>query len=79
MAETGDHCIKQGKPGSEGQSSHVFPHKWKLDLINIYINTNRIIYKYIETEYDYNAAIRRRGKILTPPHLQPEQSISISH
>jgi hypothetical protein len=34
--ELGDHHVKQSKPGSEGQRSHVLSHMWNLDLICIY-------------------------------------------
>jgi hypothetical protein len=27
-----EHHVKQSKPGSKGQKSHVFPHTWKLNL-----------------------------------------------
>jgi hypothetical protein len=32
MDGTGDQHVKWRKPGSEGQSSYVFPQMWKLDL-----------------------------------------------
>jgi hypothetical protein len=31
-AGTGEFLVKQGKPGSNSQKSHDFPHMWKLDL-----------------------------------------------
>jgi hypothetical protein len=31
MNGTGDHHIKQSKPGSERQRSHVFSNMWKID------------------------------------------------
>jgi hypothetical protein len=32
MDRTGDHHVKQGKPSSERQISHVFAQIWNLDL-----------------------------------------------
>jgi hypothetical protein len=39
MDGTGDHHVKQSKPGSEGQKLHVLPHMWKPYKINILRNT----------------------------------------
>jgi hypothetical protein len=31
MDESGDYHVKQNKPNSESQVSHVFSHKWNLE------------------------------------------------
>jgi hypothetical protein len=43
--------IKQSKPGSKSQRSHVFPHMWKLDL---YIKCiSRCIYDHTYDTYTH--------------------------
>jgi hypothetical protein len=45
MDGTRDHHVKQSKPGTEAQSSHVFPHMWNLTL------KHKCAHKYIDDIY----------------------------
>jgi hypothetical protein len=60
MDGTEDYHVRQSKPGSERQRSHVFSHMWKLDLKNkciykcVYDLTHtcvKKIYIYLEREH----------------------------
>jgi hypothetical protein len=54
MDETGEHHVKQSKPGWEGQRLNVFPHIWKLDLKNVSKNTY-MIHTHTYREHDCNS------------------------
>jgi hypothetical protein len=56
MDETGEKHVKESKPSSERQRSHVFSICGRqFQKINIHTNTNMIIYICIHTYHVYNS------------------------